>query len=216
MTTYKRAFAETSIDYFRRMLKGEFEGFDFDFCGVNFRVEVVERLGRTCEDCLDEEVVFDVWIDGEYCSRAYLHEYMLKDYALLESKYIAWKDLMKLEFSDKVPLSEEEIYREKLNEKLETQRDQGIRYNSGKVRLDLIPCALIDGVGRVLTFGAQKYEADNWRKFSSQQVRECIGSAMRHIEAYRKGHWLDEESGLPHLAHAAANLGFILELNKEG
>lgn len=93
--------------------------------------------------------------------------------------------------------------------------DQGLRYNSGKTRLDLIPCSLIDGVGRVLTFGAQKYEADNWKKFTPQQVKECIGSAMRHIEKYRQGNWLDPESGLPHLAHAAANLGFILELHKE-
>lgn len=93
--------------------------------------------------------------------------------------------------------------------------DQGLRHNDGKNRLDLIPCSLIDGVGRVLTFGAKKYEADNWRKFTPQQVKECIGSAMRHIEQYRQGNWLDPESGLPHLAHAATNLGFILELHKE-
>lgn len=96
-----------------------------------------------------------------------------------------------------------------------TEMDQGLRYSSGKNRLDLIPCSLIDGVGRVLTFGAQKYAPDNWRKFNQQQVKECIGSAMRHIEQYRQGNWLDPESGLPHLAHAATNLGFILELHKE-
>lgn len=103
------------------------------------------------------------------------------------------------------------------NEKLykEDELDQGLRYNGGKNRLDLIPCSLIDGVGRVLTFGAQKYAPDNWRKFNQQQVKECIGSAMRHIEQYRQGNWLDPESGLPHLAHAATNLGFILELHKE-
>lgn len=106
---------------------------------------------------------------------------------------------------------------EKLSKDSERQAelDQGLRYNSGKNRLDLIPCSLIDGVGRVLTFGAQKYAPDNWRKFNQQQVKECIGSAMRHIEQYRQGNWLDPESGLPHLAHAATNLGFILELHKE-
>lgn len=106
---------------------------------------------------------------------------------------------------------------EKLSKDSERQAelDQGLRYNGGKNRLDLIPCSLIDGVGRVLTFGAQKYAPDNWRKFNQQQVKECIGSAMRHIEQYRQGNWLDPESGLPHLAHAATNLGFILELHKE-
>lgn len=89
---------------------------------------------------------------------------------------------------------------------------KGLRYNKGKTRLELIPPELIENVGKVLTFGAAKYAPDNWRNFDEEQIRQCIGSAMRHIEAYRKGEWLDSESNLPHLAHAATNIGFILAL----
>lgn len=136
---------------------------------------------------------------------------------LLIKKYR--KDFLKQELLRSSAM-DKDLYKEK-NEKLSKEGegrdelDQGLRYNGGKNRLDLIPCSLIDGVGRVLTFGAQKYAPDNWRKFNQQQVKECIGSAMRHIEQYRQGNWLDPESGLPHLAHAATNLGFILELYKE-
>lgn len=90
----------------------------------------------------------------------------------------------------------------------------GIKYDGGKNRLELLPTELIEEVGKVLTFGAQKYEAENWRKFKPEDHKRLIGATMRHIEEYRKGIYYDEESGLPHLAHAATNLGFLLHLSK--
>lgn len=144
------------------------------------------------KSALDFRQTVDLWLDLKWDNRRILKDETLRHASM--SNRVSGMDLSK-------PSKQ--------------SMDQGLRYNSGKTRLDLIPCSLIDGVGRVLTFGAQKYEADNWRKFTPRQVKECIGSAMRHIEKYRQGNWLDPESGLPHLAHAAANLGFILELHKE-
>ena len=91
---------------------------------------------------------------------------------------------------------------------------EGKKFDVGKTRLELIPTELIKGVGEVLTFGAQKYDADNWRKFKKEDHRRLVGAAMRHLEAYRNGEYLDNESGLPHLAHAATNMGFLLALDK--
>lgn len=90
----------------------------------------------------------------------------------------------------------------------------GTKYDQGKTRLDLIPTELIEGVGRVLTFGANKYSEDDWRGFKSSDHKRLIGAAMRHMEAYRGGEYLDPESGLPHLAHIATNCGFLLALDK--
>lgn len=90
--------------------------------------------------------------------------------------------------------------------------EKGLRYNGSKVRLSLVPPEFIFAVAEVLEFGATKYDANNWRKFDSDQVRGCIDSIMRHLESYRMGQWLDEESGLPHLAHAATNLAFMITL----
>lgn len=93
---------------------------------------------------------------------------------------------------------------------------EGIKFDKGKTRLELIPTELIQGVGEVLTFGAMKYEADNWRKFKKEDHKRLVGAAMRHLEAYRSGEYLDQESGLPHLAHVATNMGFLLALDKPG
>lgn len=90
--------------------------------------------------------------------------------------------------------------------------DKGLRYNGNKVRLSLVPPEFLLAVAEVLEFGATKYDANNWRKFDSDQVKGCIDSVMRHLEAYRMGQWLDEESNLPHLAHAATNLAFMITL----
>lgn len=37
----------------------------------------------------------------------------------------------------------------------------------------------------------------------------------RHLIAYQEGEELDEESGLPHLWHAACNMAFILEMESK-
>lgn len=43
-----------------------------------------------------------------------------------------------------------------------------------------------------------------------------IAAAMRHLAAWRDGEQLDEESGLPHLAHALCCIVFLRELDRAG
>lgn len=185
------------------MHNGVHNGFQLRVNGLMIRAQVAERW--------PEQTIYKCYVNDKEIGEEAINEDLLEDKSWHIAQYNIWKSVYE---------AEEQIRKEK-NEKLSKDSGgraelvQGLRYNIGKNRLDLIPCSLIDGVGRVLTFGAQKYAPDNWRKFNQQQVRECIGSAMRHIEQYRQGNWLDPESGLPHLAHAATNLGFILELHKE-
>lgn len=84
-----------------------------------------------------------------------------------------------------------------------------LKYDDGKVRLELIDPEFIEGVGKVLTFGAGKYEPDNWKKGTSVDEKKIQGSLYRHLTAYMKGEVIDAESGLSHLYHIGCNAMFL-------
>ena len=87
--------------------------------------------------------------------------------------------------------------------------------DAGKPRLSLVPPAIIEAVGRVRTFGVEKYhDPENWRNVSPERYVDAL---MRHLCAYlRNPDAVDEESGLPHLEHVACNIAFLLEFQKAG
>lgn len=89
------------------------------------------------------------------------------------------------------------------------EESQALRYNSGKTRYGLIPDYALNELAKVLTFGAEKYSDDNWRK--GLPFSNCLDSLERHIKKFRIGQDIDEESGLHHLAHAMANCAFLME-----
>lgn len=63
-------------------------------------------------------------------------------------------------------------------------------------------------VGKVLAFGAQKYGAWNWAE-SGFPYHRLVDAAMRHLAAFVVGDDIDEESDLPHLAHALCCILFL-------
>lgn len=79
--------------------------------------------------------------------------------------------------------------------------EQFQKHDQGKARYDLIPAAALDEVAQVLTIGAEKYGADNWRRGAAWS--RYFSAAMRHLWAYWRGEDLDPETGRHHLAHAA-------------
>lgn len=85
------------------------------------------------------------------------------------------------------------------------------RDNANKLRLDLLPVAALCDVAAVMTYGATKYAERNWEQ-GAKPSGEYIACALRHILAYQGGEDIDPESRRPHLAHAATNLLFLLEL----
>lgn len=99
---------------------------------------------------------------------------------------------------------------EKSVQQADTQKStQGRKYDTGKPRLELIPRSALIEEAKVLTFGAEKYDADNWR--GGMDWRRLVGAAMRHITSFNEGEDIDPESGLSHLAHARCCLGFLIE-----
>ena len=59
--------------------------------------------------------------------------------------------------------------------------DDAIKKDSEKVRLDLLPVRPLLEVGRVLTFGAKKYEPRNWEKGFSWS--RPYAATLRHLFA---------------------------------
>lgn len=88
----------------------------------------------------------------------------------------------------------------------------GRKFDSGKVRMGLLPPLATEAIARVLTFGAQKYAKDNWKKVDNAHDR-YTDAALRHVFAYMKGEATDVETGESHLAHALCCLMFMLDLD---
>ena len=90
----------------------------------------------------------------------------------------------------------------------------GIKHDSKKPKMNLLPPKAIVEVAKVLTFGAQKYGPENWKELEDLQNRYTAG-ALRHIFAHMDGEKLDPETGLSHMAHALCCLLFKLEIELE-
>lgn len=90
----------------------------------------------------------------------------------------------------------------------------GVKYDGEKPKMHLLPPKATLEVAKVLTFGANKYDEENWRKLDNLQSRYTSG-ALRHIFAHIDSETLDTESGLSHLAHAICCLLFKLEIELE-
>lgn len=86
----------------------------------------------------------------------------------------------------------------------------GRKFDGGKLEYGLLPPHALEETVKVLTFGAQKYERDNWQKVPDSK-RRYFDALQRHVWAWKTGEKLDPESGIHHLAHAMCCLMFLFE-----
>lgn len=79
-----------------------------------------------------------------------------------------------------------------------------------KPNLALLPASALIMGAAVMQHGADKYGAYNWRR---EQVAATVyvSAMMRHLLAFVDGQDIDEESGLPHLAHVFAGAGILMD-----
>ena len=92
--------------------------------------------------------------------------------------------------------------------------DTGRKYDADKTDWSLLPWRSVEQIVRILMFGAQKYDRDNWRLVPNGKTR-YFSALMRHLTAHANGEKTDAESGLTHLAHAGCCLLFLMELDNE-
>lgn len=93
-------------------------------------------------------------------------------------------------------------------------KQSGVKHDNEKPMMELLSPFALEQVAAVMTFGARKYSANNWRlgfKYS-----RLISAVLRHIMAYQRGEAKDPETGLSHLAHACCGLFMLLEFEVTG
>lgn len=86
--------------------------------------------------------------------------------------------------------------------------NQEQKKDAGKVRMDLLDPYALEQLAQVLTFGAEKYEANGWRKGIAWM--RTVGALLRHTFAFMQGQTYDPETGLHHMAHVMCNAMFLV------
>ena len=100
------------------------------------------------------------------------------------------------------------------------KKHTGMKFDSGKLLFGCVTRGFakpLKELAKVMTFGAKKYERDSWQAVPDAETR-YEDALDRHLNAWKGGENVDPETGLYHLAHAAANIMFLLhfEVQKHG
>lgn len=84
----------------------------------------------------------------------------------------------------------------------------GIKFDQEKPDYSLVPYGALNEMVKVLTYGARKYDRDNWKHVEDYRYQ---AASMRHFSAYMQGEANDPETGIHHLAHMACSILFLLQ-----
>lgn len=84
-----------------------------------------------------------------------------------------------------------------------------------KPPLHLVPAVLDIQVAQAMRNGAEKYGPYNWRE-KKVRAHVYIAAARRHLAAWFDGEDVASDSGIHHLAHAAACLAILLDAEATG
>ena len=106
-----------------------------------------------------------------------------------------------------------DAFEQALRENEEKDAQQALRYNQGKLQWSLVDFDSLEGLVRVLEYGAQKYSKDNWKK--GMPVTQVTESLMRHLFAFLRGEDVDPESGCRHISHVMCNTMFLEYILRE-
>lgn len=101
---------------------------------------------------------------------------------------------------------------------------EGVKFDAGKARMDLIAPEFLFAIAIILDFGARKYRDRNWEQ--GMGWGRCFAACMRHMWAWWGGKQptnmnnlfgeLDTETGFSHLWHAACCLMFLVAYESRG
>lgn len=86
------------------------------------------------------------------------------------------------------------------------------KFDAGKLPMDLLDPEWLEGVASVLRFGAEKYDAHNWR--NGMSFSRLYAATQRHLMQFAKGWETDGESGESHLLHASCCLMMLYHMQQ--
>ena len=78
----------------------------------------------------------------------------------------------------------------------QTAAGRGLRFNQGKVRVDLLPPDAIWMLAQLMTVNEAKYPDRNWEK--GMPLSDVIASLERHVMALKAGEDIDPTDNQPH------------------
>ncbi len=90
----------------------------------------------------------------------------------------------------------------------------GVKFDAGKIRMDLVPPESIMAEAAVYTYGAIKY--DDWNHAKGMRRGRLVAALLRHTMAYMLGEENDPESGLPHTWHMRCCTGMLVCADMRG
>ena len=82
-----------------------------------------------------------------------------------------------------------------------------MKFDTQKPMFHLIDPVWHESVAKVLTAGAQKYEENNWKK--NKDPNRYISALERHLNAIKRGEFIDAETGELHTANISCNAMFL-------
>ena len=90
--------------------------------------------------------------------------------------------------------------------------DQEAKADAGKAEIRLVPMEIVWAIAWIRMYGNRKYgDPENWKTVEPERYRDAL---MRHLLAYISDpKSVDEESGYPHLWHAACNMAFLMHFD---
>ena len=95
-----------------------------------------------------------------------------------------------------------------------------MKFDTDKLRFDLIPSSWHEGDAEILTHGAKKYKPNNWKE--ADDLGRYIAALERHLNDFKKAMekgcnegLYDDDSGLHHMKHLRTNAGFLLTLTED-
>ena len=89
---------------------------------------------------------------------------------------------------------------------------QTAKADAGKAEIRLVPMEIVWAIAWIRMYGNRKYgDPENWKTVEPERYRDAL---MRHLLAYiSDSKSVDEESGYPHLWHAACNMAFLMHFD---
>lgn len=149
-------------------------------------------------------------VDEKVVAQARLAEVLMRDILVVFGEW--WTDeqvLLEVKTALKIgkPVFEIDLDIEIATE-INTQ-NIAAKFSAQKPRLDLIEPQFLNEIGRVLAYGAKKYAEDSWKNVPGG-LTAYYAACLRHLAAWADGEENDKESTLPHLAHAATNIMFLM------
>ena len=90
--------------------------------------------------------------------------------------------------------------------------EEAKKYDSNKIRMELLDPIVLEKIAEGFTFGAKKYGDFNYLMGRGLDTKRVYGALLRHLNAWYSGETIDKESELSHLAHAGCCISMLISL----